>query len=86
MNQKNKSEILKYPAFQRFRNTELQLVFMWSDKLNQYMVLTEDGIYFQDGIVYPVQELACIKGFSDSMLKAQHAARKVFGAELKILG
>ena len=82
----NTKKVLKYPAFQQFNNTNQEFTVLWSETLQQYMVITEKEIYFQDGIIYPVKELASLKGFSDSMLQMQHTARQVFGAEVKILG
>ena len=84
--QRSEEIIDRFIAFNRFKNVSFQFKVMWSEKFNQYMIITEEKIIFDDGIEYLAEELACIKVFSDSMLKAQHAARKVFGAELKILG
>lgn len=83
--QRSEEIIDRFIAFNRFKNVSFQFKVMWSEKFNQYMIITEEKIIFDDGVEYFAEELACIKDFSDSMLRAQHAARKVFGADLKIL-
>ena len=83
--QKREDILARFMAFNRFIDTEIDLSLLYSKKLDHFFIVTEDKIYFDDGVEYLVEELASIKGFSDSMLKFQHAGRKVFGDEIKVL-
>lgn len=82
-----KSEIIigRYIAFNRFKDSSLEFKVAWSERLNLYVVITEEKIIFADGVEYFIKELATIKGFTDSMLVAQHTARQVFGEDLIVL-
>lgn len=82
--QTKKNIIKKYLAFHRFINSDMEYRLFYSEVLNRYMVITENKIFFDDGVEYEAEELACIKDIPVSMLVTIHSAKKIFGEEVKI--